>query len=99
MNICINSCIYYLSSPESILGQDLTGVRVCEKCHPALLDKQAQLLRHHTAALEVNLAMENVMLLLSTQGPRTDSYKEIFDTPHTYAVQLAYYTCVASHLF
>ena len=99
MNSCVDSCIYYLGSPESILGQDLAGVRVCEQCHSILLDKQAQLLRHHTAALEVNLTMEHVMLLLSTHGPRTDSYKEIFDTPHTYAVQLAYYTCVAGHLF
>ena len=70
MNFCLNSCIYCLGSPESILRQDLTGVRVGEQRHSVLLDEQAELLRHHAAALEVNLAMDHVDAAWSTHGTR-----------------------------
>ena len=55
---CLSNNFGIQHRPETVLGQDLTGVRVGQQGHPLLLDKHTQLLRHHTAALEIHLVMD-----------------------------------------
>ena len=48
-------------SPETVPGQELAGVGMGVEGDGLLLRENAQLLRHHTAALQVDLQERKVM--------------------------------------